>query len=114
MDLKSVQLGFGVLRALVLNRRFAVECLDDRHYGLTVNSSLKLASTIYRMRVKNAQASLNNGLYLEEKGIILANNAESKVNDAALMRSIMLEGPFALAPFSYEDIDDAVTLASRR
>ena len=103
-----------MLRALVLNRRFAVECLDDRHYGLTVNSALNLAVTIYRMRVKNAQATLNEGLYIEEKGIILAKNSDAQINDAALMRSIMLEGPFALAPFSYEEIDDAVTLASRR
>lgn len=114
MDLKSVQLGFGLLRALVLNRRFAVECLDDRHYGLTVNSALKLAVTIYRMRVKNAQASLKGGLYIEEKGIILANNSAAEINDAAMMRSIMFEGPFALAPFSYDEIDDAVTLVSRR
>ena len=114
MDLKSVQLGFGVLRALVLNRRFAVECLDDRHYGLTVNSAFKLACTLHRMRVKNAQAGLGEGLYLEEKGIILTKDSDSEMNDAALMRSIMLEGPFALSPFSYEEIDDAVTLVSRR
>ncbi len=66
------------------------------------------------MRVKNAQAGLGEGLYLEEKGIILTKDSDSEMNDAALMRSIMLEGPFALSPFSYEEIDDAVTLVSRR
>ena len=114
LDLKSVQLGFGVLRAIILNRRFAAENLKDRHYGLTFASALKLASVIYKMRTNDVNADLKNGLYLEELRIILATDSSEDKNDAALMRDIITQGPFAFAPFSYDEIDALIALASVR
>lgn len=115
MDLRTVQLGYEVVKAIVLSKRKAVECLDNRQYGITKDGALELAQAIGRTRRKLPKARLDNGLYIQEFGLIFPQEfeCEEHQNDARLVEEILYKGPFAMAAFLEEHVDDAKAIVMR-
>ncbi|MBU3826827.1 MAG: hypothetical protein IAA31_04995 [Candidatus Anaerobiospirillum merdipullorum] len=99
-ELLNVRVDFGVWRALILSKRYALERLDDRHFGLTDSTAVALALAMARTRAAMAEVSLYHGLYCAQLGVILSDVPQSdEGDDAALYLQILAQGPFAHAPF---------------
>lgn len=112
MNLNNVSGGGLFLKALLLSKRYAVEPLDDRHCGLTAQGSFKLAQAVSRSRLKAPKARLDNALYLEELGVLLPVQFEgNNLRDSDLVRKIVTAGPFALAPFLEDHIEQCAAIA---
>lgn len=112
MNLNNVSGGGLFLKALQLSKRYAVEPLDDRHFGITAQGSFKLAQAVSRTRVKAPQARLENALYIEELGVLLPVEFEgNELRDSDLVRKIVTIGPFALAPFLEDHIEQCAAVA---
>ncbi|MCR5084837.1 MAG: hypothetical protein K6A65_04980 [Succinivibrionaceae bacterium] len=115
IDLRSVTVGGQRLRAYALGKRQALEPLDERHHGLTVRGALRLAQSIRRSRALAPTADLAHGLYSQALGLVLPTSFEggSRDTDHDLMMRILSEGPFAMAAFMEDEMEDLALIASR-
>lgn len=112
MDLASIQAGGGVLRALAFTKRFALDALDDRHFGFTKEGSFFFAQAVRRTRLKVPQARFDNALYLEKAGKILPVEFEGNtLSDGQLVEKILTQGPFASSAFLEDHIHDCSMIA---
>ena len=101
MNLKPVPLGGEPVKALPLPRRYAVEALNNRHFGLNQSAAFDLALALQRARHKMPEASFKDALYVQELGLVLPTkfSGGNKSEDVALIREIVSTGPFAQGPF---------------
>ena len=100
-ELLNLRVDRAVWRAQVLSKRYAVESLNDRHFGLTLEGAAALALAMQRTRDSLPQADLSSGLYLAQRGIILCpSGGGSDADDGKLYAHILHHGPFAQAPLN--------------
>ena len=113
MELSAISVGGLYLRALALSKRFALERVNDRHFGLTAAGAFKFASAVARTRARVPDASLEDALYSEELGLLLPVRFEGDGSqDGALVREVVSVGPFAMAPFLEDVIEHCALIAS--
>lgn len=114
INLTSISISGQMLYALTFSKRYALEPLNDRNFGLNENGLIKLAQALRRAREACPKARLDNALYVEALGVCLPENFISEdINNALLMRKIAWTGPFAMAPALDDIKEDAVAIASR-
>lgn len=91
-----------------------VECMDDRHTGLTKESAMELAQAIRRTRQLLPKAYLLDALYVQELGMLLPSvfTSSDVTNDRDLMADCLVNGPFAMAPFMDDINKDLLTIAT--
>lgn len=111
IDLGNVSFGGIYLKALCLSNHFALEKVNDRHFGLTQSGAFKFALAVRRTRQLCPDARLDNALYSEELGLLLPSSYDGNgTSDAQLVREVVSVGPFANAPFLEEIIESAVKI----
>ena len=109
MDLKTVQLGRELVRIMPLPRRYALECLDNRHHGICLEEIFPLALALHRTRTKLPEAVLKDALYVQALGLILPTKftGGAQHEDVGVIRDAITIGPFAQGAF----LDDVLTSA---
>ena len=128
MDLKAVYVGREQLRIIALSRRYAVESLGQRHFGIAQADAYALAQNLRRAVAQHPENDLEHALYLQEYGLVLPTRfdvfgADGSINlpegqivnhDSALAQAEAMisdavqHGPFAQGPFL-----DEVLIAGR-
>lgn len=103
-ELLNLRVGGQFVRALLLSKRQPVESLSDRHFGLDLNSALRLAIALKAGAAKVPGADFSHGLYLAAKKVVLPAGGGEGTDIAALYNRIINEGPFANAPFDYAEL----------
>lgn len=113
MDLKSVQIGREIIRILTLPRRFALESLNNRHFGITQSNAFDLALALQRARRQMPEAQIQDALYVQFLGLILPTKftGGSAAQDEALIRDVFTIGPFAQSPFLDDVMYSAIAIA---
>lgn len=119
MDLKSVYVGREQLRIIALSRRYAVESLGHRHFGIAAPDAYALAVNLRRAVAQHPENDLEHALYLQEYGLVLptrfdvfgadgsinlpegqiVNQASALAQADAIITDAVLYGPFAQGPF---------------
>lgn len=119
MDLKSVYVGREQLRIIALSRRYAVESLGHRHFGIAAPDAYALAVNLRRAVAQHPENDLEHALYLQEYGLVLptrfdvfgadgsinlpegqlVNQASALAQADAIITDAVLHGPFAQGPF---------------
>lgn len=99
---------------IALRKNKMVECMDDRHTGLTKESAMELAQAIRRTRQHLPKSYLIDALYVQEIGMLLPSvfTASDDTNDRELMADCLVKGPFAMAPFMDDINKDLLTVAT--
>ena len=105
MDLNSISLNGQRFFALCLSKKFAVECLNDRHYGIDFEYAIHLVQALKKSRTKTPNADFKDGLYLQELGIVLPLNFSRKnTDDKEIITSCLYNGPFSMGMLLEEEI----------
>ena len=105
MDLNSISLNGQRFFALCLSKKFAVECLNDRHYGIDFEYAIHLVQALKKSRTKTPNADFKDGLYLQELGIVLPLNFSRKnTDDKEIITSCLYNGPFSMGRLLEEEI----------
>ncbi len=103
-DLLNLRVGGTFVRALLLSKRQPVESLGDRHFGLDLNTALRLAVALKGSAAKVPAADFAHGLYLAAKKVVLPDDGSATTDPGVLYNRIINEGPFANAPFDYPEL----------
>lgn len=112
MDLKSVQIDREIIRVLTLPRRFALESLNNRHYGINQSNAFDLALALQRARRQMPVAQMQDALYVQALGLVLPTKftGGNSAKDEALIREVLTCGPFAQSPFLDDVMYSAVAI----
>ena len=114
INLSSIQVGSKRVYAKALSKKFALEPLNYRHFGISVPDAFLLCQTLGRTHREYPYARLADALYIQELALILpvffASENESIYKIA---HDIINLGPFALSPFDKDTVDCLVSIAVR-
>ncbi len=113
MNLTQISVRGQMLCVMTLSKRKAAEPLDDRSYGIDEVNAYALARAVRRTRDMLPGAKLDNALYLEDLGVLLPESFEGGSDDLGLVRSVLLKGPFAMAPLYEEIVLDCINMVRR-
>ena len=115
MTLDHIVLGGRQMYTLTLSKRFALEPLNDRHYGHDRHSIIELAQAIRKTCATFPKADLGKALYVQELGSLLplsfSSSDEKKGRETIL--EILAHGPYAQGPLLDELAEDALFIAGR-
>lgn len=113
MDFASIQIANKTFKTLLLSKRFALDALNDRHFGFTAVGALQFAQAVKKTRKFVKNANFVDALYCQEKEVLLPVSSSDNTNlsDSKLVEKILNEGPFASCAFFKELIDDAILIA---
>ncbi|MGN0908603.1 MAG: hypothetical protein ACI4NA_03205, partial [Succinivibrio sp.] len=112
MSLVPMVLGGRQVYALTLSKRFALEPLDDRHYGHGRHSFIELAQAVRRTRAALPKARLGDALYAQEIGALLpVSFQDGQQGGRETMAKVLSEGPFAQGPLLDDLRRDAELIA---
>lgn len=112
MDYRPVMAGHDRFWVKAYRRSFALENLNNRHFGITQRELLDLAVACGRMCKAVPEASLSNALYIQEEGKVLpvCFDGRNEGSDLALLREIAEYGPFAQGAFMHDITDAALSV----
>ncbi|SPT69244.1 hypothetical protein [Anaerobiospirillum thomasii] len=112
--LKNIQVGSKVVYAKALSKRFALETLNARHYGINLPDAFTLCSVIGKTHREYPYARIADALYVQElKTLLPVDFRQENESIYKIAQDILHDGPFALAPFAQDDIDNLVGVATR-
>lgn len=112
MDMKSVQIGREMIKVLALPRRYALESLNNRHYGINQDDVFSLALAMKRARRALPEAQMQNALYVQALGLVLPTefSGGDKEQDAAVLSEVVSVGPFAQSAFLDDVLQSALAI----
>lgn len=110
-SLKNVQIGRDIIKVLALSRRYAVENLSCRHFGISQADAFQLALNLSRALKHSKSHNLTEALYLQELNAVLptkfneftqspaAPAATAVLQAQQIIYDVLNHGPFAQGPF---------------
>lgn len=112
MSLDPMVLGGRQVYALTLSKRFALEPLDDRHFGHGRHSFIELAQAVRATRAALPKARLSDALYAQEIGALLpVSFSDGGKGGRETMSEVLSNGPFAQGPLLNDQRRDAELIA---
>jgi hypothetical protein len=112
MSLDPMVLDGRQVYVLTLSKRFALEPLNDRHYGNDRHSFIELAQAVRRTRAAAPQSRLGDALYVQEIGALLpVSFKDGGKSGRETMAEVLSEGPFAQGPLLDDMSRDAELIA---
>lgn len=99
---------------ITVNKKGAVEEMDDRQFMILTSDAFDLAHSIKTTRSIVPQANLANGLYIKELGVILPKSfsSASYEQDTNIIQTCLNEGPFACGAF-LDSVNDGIRLVAQ-
>lgn len=114
INLSSIQVGIKRVYAKALSKKFALEPLNYRHFGISVSDAFALCQTLGRTHREYPYARLSDALYSQELSLLLpVDFATENESIYKIAQDIINDGPFALSPFDKDTIDDLLAIAVR-